>query len=55
MYLIDLLQNLNKTVETGKPVSELHDEIRAMVDFVLRLSCCTILAVGESMGAMVVA
>ena len=47
MCHIDLLQELNKTVEAGKPVSELLDEIRAMADFELRLSHCTILACEE--------
>lgn len=55
MCYIDLLQELNKTLEAGKPISELLDGICATVDFVLRLSCCTILAMVRSMGATVVA
>jgi hypothetical protein len=47
MYHIDLLQELNATVEVGKPVSDLLNKIRATADFVLRLSHCTNLVGGK--------
>lgn len=40
MYYIDLLQELNKTVEAEKPVSELLDEIHSRADL-----CCVCPAV----------
>lgn len=55
VYLVDLWQELNKTAETGKMVPELLNKICGTTDFMLRLSHCTILAVGKIMEATVVA
>lgn len=53
VYQTELLAELS--MAAGEPHTELLDEIWAMADFILHVSRCTMLALGKSMGATVVA
>lgn len=49
-----MLEELGTALAAGKPHTELLDEIHVAADFILRMSWCTALALGKSMGATVV-